>query len=114
MLARVGGDVELLREIAALFLESYPRLLAEIRRAIALSHSANLTRAAHTVKGAVSSFAAHTAFEAARRLEFMGRNGDLTHFDGRDRAERTYAELEEAIRCLMPAVAAIVKETVIS
>jgi signal transduction histidine kinase/ligand-binding sensor domain-containing protein/CheY-like chemotaxis protein/HPt (histidine-containing phosphotransfer) domain-containing protein len=114
MLAGVGGDLELLREIAGLFLESYAPLLAEIHRAISMGNSATVSQTAHTLKGAVGSFAAHTAAEAARRLEMMGRNGDLTSFDGRARGEQALAEVEAEIHRLLPTLNAIVKETVTS
>ncbi len=72
-LSRVGGDVELLREIAALFLEEYPRVLEELRAAIARGDAKDLERTAHGLKGSVSNFGARTAVEGARMLESMGR-----------------------------------------
>lgn len=77
LLERIGGDVEFLQEIAGLFLEECPKLVFEIRTAIASGDAGALERAAHTLKGSVSNFAAQPASEAARRLELIGRTGHL-------------------------------------
>jgi HPt (histidine-containing phosphotransfer) domain-containing protein len=77
-LARVGGDAKLLGELVALFRQAYPGWLAEIRAAIANQNAAALKRAAHTLKGSAGTFGAHSTFEAAARLEELGRSGDLT------------------------------------
>jgi hypothetical protein len=49
--------------------------------------------------GSVGNFAAHPAFEAALKLEVLGRDGDLS------KAEPVYAELEEEIKSLKSAMA---------
>jgi len=77
-LSRVGGDAELLQEIAALFIEDYPKVLAEIRAATARGDPKGLGQAAHGLKGAVANFGAQAAVEAAFQLEQMGRAGDLS------------------------------------
>ena len=69
--------MELLREIAILFVEDCPRALAEIRDAVARGDAAKLENAAHALKGSVANFGAHSAVEAAFRLEQMGRAGQL-------------------------------------
>jgi two-component system sensor histidine kinase/response regulator len=71
MLDRVGGDTDLLRELARIFREDCPKLLAEIRRAVATENAPALMQAAHTLKGAVANFGADAAREAAFRLEIM-------------------------------------------
>jgi two-component system, sensor histidine kinase and response regulator len=72
-LSRVGGDLELLREIAVLFVEDCPRALAEIREAVERQDPAKLESAAHAMKGSVANFGAQAAVEAAFQLEQMGR-----------------------------------------
>jgi len=74
---RVGGDEELLKEIAALFLSDYPRLLAEVRDAFHRKDPERLEKAAHALKGAVSNFGAESATQAALKLEIMGREREL-------------------------------------
>ncbi len=77
-LSRVGGDAELLKEIAALFIEDYPKALAEIRAAAARGDAQGVERAAHGLKGSVANFGAQAVGDAAFHLEQMGRAGDLT------------------------------------
>ncbi|MEW6532099.1 MAG: response regulator [Thermodesulfobacteriota bacterium] len=78
VLDRVGGDVELLREVVVLFLNDYPKLLSDIRAASQHNEPERLEEAAHTLKGAVSNFAAEAAVQCALRLEQMGRMRDLS------------------------------------
>ena len=77
-LSRVGGDAELLKEIAALFIEDYPNVLAELRAAAARADAHGVERAAHGLKGSVANFGAQAAVDAAFQLEQMGRAGDLS------------------------------------
>jgi len=76
-LSRVGGDLELLREIAVLFLDECPRALLEIHQAVAGEDAAKLENAAHSLKGSVANFGASAAVAAALRLEQMGRSQQL-------------------------------------
>ncbi len=82
LLARVGGDRNLLAEMAGLFLEELPRSLSAIREAISESDAKNLERAAHILKGSVGNFEAKGAFDAALHLETVARNGDLLDASG--------------------------------
>lgn len=90
-LERMGGDEEILKEIAALFIEDSPEQLRRIRQAIDADDAHALERAAHTLKGSVANFGAENAVQAALTLEIMGRKGQLTH------ANQRYQELETAI-----------------
>jgi len=78
LMERTEGDGGLLAEMVGFFLQDYPRLLAAMREAIAGGDPHALERAAHTLKGSVSNFAASTVAAVALRLEQMGRQGDLT------------------------------------
>ena len=55
-LDRLGGDEELLQEVAELFLEEYPPLMTQIRSAIDNGNSQELERSAHSLKGSVANF----------------------------------------------------------
>ena len=77
-LARVGGDLELLQEIAGLFLEDEQNMVAAIEQAVAASDAKGLERSAHTLKGCVSNFGAQNCFEAALHLERLGRASDFS------------------------------------
>jgi CheY-like chemotaxis protein len=103
-LARVEGDRKLLQEIVGLFCEETPRLLAEIQSSILHRDAKALAQAAHTLKGSVGHFGAQAAFEAALRLEVMGRGGDLTQ------AEAVYAELANEVTRLEGALLALRQE----
>jgi HPt (histidine-containing phosphotransfer) domain-containing protein len=96
-LSRVGGDLELLREIAALFLDECPRALLEIHQAIAGGDAGKLENAAHSLKGSVANFGASTAVAAAFRLEQMGRARELI-------------EAPEALRALEQALSVVCAE----
>ena len=76
-MARVGGDVELLREISALFLDEYPRVLITLHQALAEGDSKTFERAAHGLKGSVANFGARAAVDAAFRLERLGHDQKL-------------------------------------
>ena len=90
-LERMDGDVELMKELAGLFLGEWPQRMEEIGQAITQRDPARLQRAAHTLKGSVGNFAALQAFETAQRLEHDGQKLDW------DRAEEHWSALKEAI-----------------
>ena len=100
-LSRVGGDEELLKEIAAVFLEDYPNSLREIQAALAAGEADQLERAAHSLKGSVANFGARDAVAFALRLEQMGRARQL-----QDCVETVQA-LEAALAALHPELEAL-------
>ena len=101
VLDRVGGDVELLQEIASIFLEEYPGLFAEIRAAVAAKNPRQLERAAHSLKGSVSNFGAEDATSAAYNLEKIGREGRMQDAPGaQDLLERELERLRPALLTL--------------
>jgi HPt (histidine-containing phosphotransfer) domain-containing protein len=95
-LERIGGDEELLREIAGLFLSEYPELVQEIRAALDRGNAEALERSAHSLKGAVANFEARTTVSAAFRLEAMGRSKNLAD------APQALSELEAVLADLHP------------
>lgn len=76
-LARAEGDVELLCDMARIFLSDCPRLVSNVRTAISKTAPLELEHAAHELKGCLGNFAAHGAFHAAERLELLGRAGQM-------------------------------------
>jgi signal transduction histidine kinase/DNA-binding NarL/FixJ family response regulator/HPt (histidine-containing phosphotransfer) domain-containing protein len=90
-LAGLGGNEQLLRKMAGMFLEDCPGHLNAIGEAIASGDSQRLAATAHSLKGATGIFAARAAFEAALRLEQMGRSGDL------DQAEQAHEALKAEV-----------------
>jgi two-component system sensor histidine kinase/response regulator len=97
-LSRVGDDRQLLSELAEVFINEAPRLLETIAAAIAGGDAAKLRIAAHSLKGAIDNFAAHDAYEAALRLEMLGRNGNLAE------AEQARSTLQREMDRLLPAI----------
>ena len=69
MLAQIGGDEALLREVASVFLDDWPRLREELSQALSRLDSWALRLAAHATKSAVGNFGAEAAVEAAISLE---------------------------------------------
>lgn len=78
VLDNLGGDEELLAEIAGLFAAAWPEILAKLRAALAAADADSLRAAAHALKGAVANFCADTAVHAVRRLEITSKAGDLS------------------------------------
>jgi two-component system, sensor histidine kinase and response regulator len=76
VLQRLGGDEDLLHEIATLFLESGPEALGTLQKAMARSDWNAVSRAAHSLKGAIGNFAAKRATEATLKLETAARQDD--------------------------------------
>jgi PAS domain S-box-containing protein len=97
-LARVGGDQKLLGDLVRLFNRECPAWLADLRAAVAAGDADTVLRTAHSVKGSVGTFGARPAFDAAQRLEKMGREGDLSG------AAAACDELEALLRRLLPAL----------
>ena len=78
ILHNVGGDRELLREIAQLFRDEAPRLLTEIRRCVEAGDGPGLERSAHALRGACASVGAAPMARVAGKLETMGRSSQLS------------------------------------
>ena len=77
-LERLGGDEDLFAEVAGLFCSDGPPLLGEIRSAVAVGDAAGVKRAAHGLKGAAGYVGGTAAAQAARRLEVIGTEGELS------------------------------------
>jgi HPt (histidine-containing phosphotransfer) domain-containing protein len=77
MLDRLGGDPNLLREVARMFLAEAPQVLAQVRAAIAAGDADGLRRAAHTLRGSAGVFAAWNVERLAGQLEEVGSSGRM-------------------------------------
>jgi two-component system sensor histidine kinase/response regulator len=97
-LARLGGDVGLLREIAEFFRDDAPEFLARLKVAVAAGDCAEVQRAAHSLKGLAVNFDAHSAAQVALRLEEMAQRGEMASATGAAR------DLEREISRLMVAL----------
>jgi HPt (histidine-containing phosphotransfer) domain-containing protein len=90
-LDRLGGDEDLLRELCGIFLEESPKLMQKLRQAVADGDAEAAMQAAHSLKGEVSYLGAGGASRAARQLEDMGREKNLSQ------ASEALAELEREL-----------------
>ena len=90
-LARMGGNLQLFREVAMMFATDSSKLLAEIRDAAGVGDGSRLSAAAHSLRGALGYVGAHAPVQLARKLESSGKTGDFAAAD-RD-AEALAAEL---------------------
>jgi two-component system sensor histidine kinase/response regulator len=78
VLARVGGNVEVLEELVGVFRHDSSTLLKETADALNQKDSATLHRNAHTLKGMISFFGASAAAQLALKLEELGKDADFT------------------------------------
>ncbi|HYE88129.1 MAG TPA: response regulator, partial [Vicinamibacterales bacterium] len=99
MLARLGGDHALGREIIHSFLDDSPARMHAIRTAVAQSDARALESAAHALKGALATLAADPAADAVRELERMARDGTMSEAPAAlRRAESEWNTLVTALR----------------
>ena len=78
LVRRLGGNRDLLREIAAMFVSGAPGMMREVAEAVERGDAPLLRQAAHKLKGSAANFLATGAVEAALRLERMGAAGNLS------------------------------------
>ena len=90
----VDGNKELFKDISKMFLEGLAGNLAIIKDAIAKSDAYALERAAHSLKGSIGNFGAKRSFDAAYRLEKMGKEGKM------DETKEAFNELEKELALL--------------
>ncbi len=95
-LALTDVKEETLQELAALFLQECPKMLAECHQAIRDGDAPRLRRAAHTIKGSAATFVAERAAAAALRLENLAKAGQW------EDAPAALAELEAELARLKP------------
>jgi HPt (histidine-containing phosphotransfer) domain-containing protein len=88
----VDNDKELLLELVAVFIDYYPGRLGELWQAIRNGDAKQTQRTAHSLKGALASFGAETAYTLVEMLETMGREAQL------DRAATALQQLEYELK----------------
>ena len=97
-LSNMDGDEELLRETVELFLKEYPKILVRLHTALADTDAKTLEREAHSIKGAAANLGATAAYEAAFRLEQIGRAENWGRApDALTALERELKRLEKAL-----------------
>jgi HPt (histidine-containing phosphotransfer) domain-containing protein len=81
LLERLEGDAALLDEIVALYRETCPALVADLRQAASSRDADAVYRTAHALKGMVAQFGAPAATAALLEIERLGREGNLERLD---------------------------------
>jgi hypothetical protein len=101
VLARVDGDIGILRRAADLFLSDCEQVVADMRSALAGADALALQRAAHSLKGGAAILGAKPTAAAAARIEELARAGDLSG------VRAACQRLEDELARLKPALAAL-------
>jgi PAS domain S-box-containing protein len=91
MLRNIGGDRDLLEQLAELFLQRYPVMMDTIRAALADRDHAAVEQAAHALKGTAGNLCASEVMLSAGQLEAIGRLGSLVE------GPMIYTQLERAV-----------------
>ncbi len=89
---------EFLDELIVTFNEDSPKLIAEMRQALAEANAEQLRRAAHSLKSNSANFGATNLSASAKELELMGKAGTLT--GAAEKVESLEAEFRRVERAL--------------
>lgn len=90
LLGRFDNDMDLIREVLNIFIDSSQNNIDAIEAAIAEHDIDKLTLNAHSLKGAASNFSSTIVTEPASELESMGKSKDISQ--ATDVLERLKAE----------------------
>jgi HPt (histidine-containing phosphotransfer) domain-containing protein len=97
------GEYSLFQEVAGCLLSDSDSLLGRMRAAIGESDDAELANAAHRLKGTVTYLGAAPALAATRRVEEIGRSGDLSAAPAAvDALAEELDQLKNALRAHQP------------
>lgn len=102
LLARVGGDWDLLGELVRIFAKEYPGYLKDLDDAMDRQDGEALHNAAHRLKGTVGNFSGKLAFQAAVDLETLAVNDKISQAgETLIRVREELSRLREALERLM-------------
>jgi HPt (histidine-containing phosphotransfer) domain-containing protein len=105
-LERLDGDLELLKEVADIFLQVAPETMDELRTCLRRQDPTAVATVAHRLKGSLGNFDQDDCFLAALDLERAGRDGDL------EGADEVYARLEANVERLLSSLRALMRSNV--
>ncbi len=103
ILERFDGEKEFLAELVEIFTNDIPEQFSEIQKAVDNRNGKDLEKSAHKLKGAVANFEEKAAFEAALKIEMMGKENKL------DGIEEAYDILVKEVECLVDALRELVE-----
>lgn len=100
-LKRMSG-AEFINELVDTFLEDAPKLIREMKTALAAKDADSFRRAAHSLKSNSATFGATRLAELARELEMIGKENRLANagsrLDGLEQMYRTVAAELKGLR----------------
>ncbi len=88
---RLEGDIELARDLAALFLDDAAEKMDLLSAAISSGDADAVEQTAHSLKGAAANVSAYAVRHLAYRIEQSGRQNHI------DSARQMYPQLESAM-----------------
>ena len=104
MIERLGGDDALARQLVTLFLDEYPKLLANLRTSVARGNADAIRRAAHATKGCVANFIDSGPQATAHAIEQCAAEGRT------DAAAALVPQLERELAVLVRDMVAFERE----
>jgi CheY-like chemotaxis protein len=105
LMALVGGNPELIRELVGLYFSNLPKHLDQIREGIETSDTRAVRFGAHAIKGMSLNLTARAVANTALTLEKLSRDGDLTG------ADDLFQELTRQTNTLKRSTDALLAET---
>ena len=97
-LKSVAGDVDLLRELVAIYVDESPKWLADLHQGIDQQDAALLHSTAHSIKSSLGQLGASSAHDIAQRLEIQGSNNQLAE------SAASLRDLEQELNQIQPAL----------
>ncbi len=76
------GEPDVLKEVLQLFLEDVPGRIERLRTACDAGNAAELHRVAHSLKGSAGNIGANDMLAVCRRLDELGKSGDVSSGQG--------------------------------
>lgn len=102
LMDRVEGDRKLLGEMVSVFLQDSAGSMESVLNALESRDLHGLAAAAHALRGSVANFAVRGAFETARNLETLAREGNL------ESAREQYTQLSRQVVQLREELTALI------
>ncbi len=101
LLDSVGGDGEFLAELLDTYFTDTPQQFAVMHSALSTGNADEFRRAAHSLKSNSANFGALELSERAKKLEDLGKSGQLNQVGGQlDEAEAEYKEVKSALEMI--------------
>ena len=92
------GEPDVLKEVLQLFLDDVPGRINRLRLACETGNAMDLQRAAHSLKGSAGNIGANDMLAVCRRLDELGKSGDVSGGQGLvDSLDAEYARVKAEI-----------------